>query len=261
MKISIKWLCCIVLLLGCAITLSACGSDDDESSDQASLENNLPEASRAFIGYWRTTSNYGNPIIFFTDGTGLMLTGDYEKDKGYSGYWTYDATTKVLATTMASWQFNVTLSNDNAWAGVTLNTGNAVAYERGDSLMYMKSIICESSWETDTIGCGISYTSYWQGHNPSGNEIYGTLITSSNTYICLSDGDFSAGKYTCKYTLTSYSYSYNKRTGKYTEKTRNAGEGTITIENPFTPSKMKLVFTGRYNATLGLKFTHSYIVE
>lgn len=103
--------------------------DDPVTPPSDEIEDNLSTEAKLFVGYW---SNSGGSREYCP---GLYLSADgicfaiYEKqdnkwDYDYTwythvdkGYWTYDNETKMFATSIG-WQFEVTLSNQWAWAGI-----------------------------------------------------------------------------------------------------------------------------------------------
>ncbi len=98
----------MLLALGATVSCGGNGSIDDEPEVELS-----PEEAK-LVGYWL---NHGSsaryPNLFLEEnGVCYVIVEDLIK----SGNWTYDETTKILATSVDSWQFNVTLLNDETWA-------------------------------------------------------------------------------------------------------------------------------------------------
>lgn len=105
-------------------------SDDDPVSPPSDdIEDNLPTEAKLFVGYWGNSGGsreYCPALYLSKDGICFAI---YEKmDNKWNwdytwythvdqGYWTYDSPTKIFATSIG-WQFNVTLSNEQAWAGI-----------------------------------------------------------------------------------------------------------------------------------------------
>ena len=85
------------------------------SGDEPELDLSPEEAM--FLGYWinnASSSSKYYPNIYMSKDGRCYISGE----RGYEeGYWSYDSETKVLATSVGTWQFNVTLSNEDAWAG------------------------------------------------------------------------------------------------------------------------------------------------
>lgn len=235
----------------------ACSSDDDDSTSVSeSPEDNLPEGAKAFVGYWDDASTTISAIdfIFFTDGTGEMWH-DYS-DALYNGYWTFDSNTSILATTMNSWQFQVTLSNDEAWTGVSLGSSTAKTFNRGSNVNMAKMLLRGTSWsEADTLTLTFPkkithYDAYLSGtilpKLPSSSSVsyYGYVLFSLSEDDNTDDYTF---KYSISYRYYRYKGTHNESTGYNTTK---AGSGTITIENPYTPSKTKITLTGFLEGTM-----------
>ncbi len=81
-----------------------------------------------------------------------------------SGYWTFNAGTNILSTIIGSWQWEVTLSNDESWAGISLGTGKALSYKK-DDIAYGLTYIENTTWEGNNktfsfSGWGYNYSNY-----------------------------------------------------------------------------------------------------
>lgn len=111
------------------------GNNDTPSDDNSvtppsdEIEDNLPTEAKLFVGYWVNSGSsreYCPDLYLSADGicyaTHESMDNKWDWDYTwykhvYRGYWAYDSSTKIFATTL-SWQFNVTLSNEWAWAGI-----------------------------------------------------------------------------------------------------------------------------------------------
>ena len=104
--------------------------ESDTGSPEENLpdgpEESLPEAVRNFVGLWCGEKQY--------DDTYLMLCADGTVHPGDDKeFWTYNPETAILATTSMQWQVN--LSNPEAWSGVKLGkNGRQASYHRADSV-------------------------------------------------------------------------------------------------------------------------------
>ena len=250
----------IFMILGItASCLLSCSSDNDgdiPTNDQNkpdSPEDNLPEESKVFVGYWsdQSTTTKAVDFLFFSDGTGRMYN-DYNSTM-VEGYWTFNANTAILATTMNNWQFQVTLSNNEAWSGLSLGSTTAKTYKRGEKRKMVELLLKRSSWETADLTLKI----------PEGNSEYmsgsilpelpnGGFNISYLGYLPLSlSEDDNTEDYTFKYDLyvEYYRHNSNPMEGKGHHSSK-LGSGTITIENPYSPSKTRIIFTGKLNGTM-----------
>ena len=231
-----------------ASCLLSCSSDDDggiatnEQNKPDSPEDNLPEESKVFVGYWddESTTTKAVDFLFFTDGTGRIY-GNYNNTIN-EGYWTFNANTAILATTMNNWQFQVTLSNNEAWSGVSLGTTTAKTYRRGANLDMARALIRESSWKADDLTLIVSGDS-----KPSGTVLPELIGSRRYKNITLLEDD-NTDDYTFKYEINGeYLTSYR---GEEYYRSYEAGTGTIAIENPYSPSKTRIVLTGFLNGTM-----------
>lgn len=156
-----------VLVVLASVSFISCGSDDDDNvtppqgadgttppkggEEVESPEDNLPDVARSFIGYWRNTQSLvsNRDFVFYADGTCdnyWTYGGGYEK----SGYWTFNEETNILATTIDTWQWNVTLSNSEAWAGILYGSEKSQSYNRDDAA-FVFACLNNTEWECDTL--------------------------------------------------------------------------------------------------------------
>lgn len=200
--------------------------------------------------------------MFFEDGICWMTPLSSSSSNKYShisGYWTYDNLTKILATTTNEWQWQVTLSNSEAWAGVSLGSSTVQTFEREkDSLDFFKMILWKSSWqESPDSTLNIHYyedlttsSDYIYTSNFSGFSIDQTINIGTARYLEVLE-DEKEDDYTFKYNLREYSYlnsggsSLSGHWIRYS--TKIIGSGKVTLNNPMNSTKSELVFTGAIN--------------
>lgn len=107
-------------------------SDDNENLETPpsdDIEDNLPSEAKLLVGYWSNSGSsreYCPNLYLSADGICFAIYQSMDNKWNYDytwythvdqGYWTYDNSTKIFATSIG-WQFNVTLSNEWAWAGI-----------------------------------------------------------------------------------------------------------------------------------------------
>ncbi len=242
---NLKLLSLIIAL--CSVSLISCGGDDnndepipENTTTEETSESNLPDEAKAFVGYWVGSSN--GTYCFFDDGTAFTHYENNSYDYKKFGYWTYDIDTKILATTFTqpykgnAIQWSITLSNENVWTGISVS-GTPVTYNKNVS-GYFYYMLSSSSW-TATDGSTISFDSYYNYGYYSGNliPINGTDINEGYYWGIPSTVEYSDGN-KIEYRL------YRKNTSSWGDKYNSAGSGTLTIVNPYSPKKCKLVLTG-----------------
>lgn len=253
------------LLVMMGVVLVSCGEGEELEQPPVetpeSPEDNLPEAARTFVGYWSNQGQKGGDFIFFGDGTCWMTAiGDCARSD--VGYWTYDTSTKILATTTGSWQWQVTLSNSEVWTGVSLGSETVQTFERNrNSLEYMYAMLNSSYWSESTdstlyIGQYTNVSSDSKNRYTSefsGFSLGGTLAVNGGKYIEIleneekSDYVFNYNIRECYY-LGYFGGSYSGYYSRY--RTSVVGRGTIRLENPTSPSLSKLILTGDIEKTL-----------
>ncbi|MCD8235053.1 MAG: hypothetical protein LUD00_00035 [Prevotellaceae bacterium] len=267
MKRNLDFMLLLVFLLLAGTGFVSCSSDDDESGTEIEHpEDNLPNEAKAFVGYWSTSENAPD-FVFFGDGVCWRLD-EYAKCQE-KGYWTYDATTKILATTTSGWQWQVTLSNRDSWAGLSLNKSKTMSYNKKTRMYdYLNMILEEAStWEEmsdSTICLGEKSLGWYANRHPSqqGRVWYftSTISTIRNLIRNLYSEDNCLGLYIMEedeneadnvlrykiYPCGSYRY-YGTYTYYYSNVPK--GEGTIELKNPTSSTNQILVFDGIIKGT------------
>ena len=182
----------------------SCGSDDDDEQVE-NPEDNLPDSSKSFVGYWRNSqANLVSScdFAFFADGT----CDRYKSYDGYlvdEGYWTFNDLSKVLATTVGEWQWEVTLSNSETWAGISLGSAKTQTFIRDDS-RYALAYLYSTKWICDSLA--ISFGGANMGQESIsfvGDEFH----TSSNLRMWISDASVSNSTITANYAIKESYYT------------------------------------------------------
>lgn len=249
-----------LLIMSLSICIIACSSDNDDETTNPPTEiseapeDNLPEEVKAFLGYWVNQGNKGGDFIFWSDGTCWQLPGSYDISYHQEGYWTYDTTTKILATTTGQWQWQITLSNSEAWAGFSLGSSKTTyTFKRGDNLSFMKALLSGSSWEESADSTMTLSQYYYKDYNYyfySGSlHFINKPLVYKNSYtngrvLCIEE-DKNTNDYVFNYILGELGHTYSGD-----DVLRRISSGSVTLKNPYNLKKQRLEFTGPVNKTL-----------
>lgn len=206
-----KLLFAMLAFATCSICAVSCAekADDEGSSGgnhqnpSESPEDNLPEEARMLVGYWDIT-NYGSSRDFFLSADGRCV---FNSENDYFYYWTYDTETKILATTYPGYQYQVTLSNEQAWAGILLNNNKPFSFERYAGANF---------WQLPEL---------WI--NEDGESLHIGRFYSNSFHIDRIDSE-------------DFTYNYTYYEGKYERKS------IIRLINPHDLSKMYIEATGDF---------------
>lgn len=269
----------------------SCGDDDENvtpapnnGEEVAKPEDNLPEKTRAFVGYWRnsqTDSEACCDFLFLPDGKCLR----YRTSDGSfidEGYWTFDENTNILATTVGGWQWQVTLSNSATWAGFSIASSTTQSYNRDDA-RYALYFIQNTNWvcgEEYQIKLGTVFMSgiyesvndkkYWATKNVAisfGSNEFPTSLTGRSNYLSegiymeLKNVTFTGSTFTADYKIYDkhrWCGLYNQTTDKtyYYSKYISGSysvwyycytpftSGTITVKNYYTKNNATLTLSG-----------------
>ena len=193
--------------------LVSCNQPDDTYN-----EGNLPNAARAFVGCWSSNdyNSSSRDFVFFPDGT-CWLSNSSE------GYWTYNESTMILATTIDGYQWHVTLSNSEVWTGIDVNKGTVKTFKKSAE-KYRSLLFSKYSWNSS------------KGEINLTPHQYGFTITfSSNNY----KNSFNTKEIKDDFTYVGSIYT-----------PYGGVQQEITIENPYDLSKVSIKLSGKVNATL-----------
>jgi hypothetical protein len=236
------------------------GGSEEDPTEENTVDDNLPTEANMFVGYWINQTYKGGDFIFFSDGICYMYP--FNSDGREDGYWNFDSSTKILATTTSNWQWQVTLSNSDAWAGVSLGSGSAQTFKKSeDKMALFKKLLEKTTWKESTdsilsIGTQGSIASGYNLHDgysyKYGWYIGGTLdFLTSYVLMRISEDDneddniilyelYRAGESKSRYVNKQYHDYYVME---------DLGSGTIEFLNPTNLSKSALRFTGYIDKT------------
>jgi hypothetical protein len=251
----IKKLSIVCVALLSALCIFSCSSGDDDDKEVSSGIN-LSEETEPFVGYWKIyQASKGGDFIFFRDGTCWMYPLNASNEDSHDdGYWDFDSETKILATTTNSWQWQVTLSNQFAWAGISLGNSTIQTFKKDTVVAdYAQKLLAFSNWEeaTDSILKLYAYETFYSNSNTHYSVYYlgYSKIAVGKTYIefTLLDGNLTSA-----FTFTYKIYNIQKNSNRYNNyyTVTKVGEGTARLTNPDSPTKSKLKLEGTISKTL-----------
>lgn len=228
----------MTMLITTNMMFVSCSQPDDGNDEEVeNPEDNLPDAARAFVGYWVSDSYASGTrvIVFNPDGT-CWTTDPFEKN-----YWTYNESTMILATTIKEYQWLITLSNSEVWTGIDVDYNKARTFHKASDISYISYVIrkCWNRWWRDVediYGLNFSFGS---------DEI---LIYSEN-HINIGAGwaskelRFVIEEYK-DFVFTGYIWGY----ASYSESAKLPQ--TISIKNPYDPAEISIEMNGHLNVTL-----------
>ncbi|MDD6140295.1 MAG: hypothetical protein PUB61_02700 [Bacteroidales bacterium] len=112
----------LLLAFGICSTLYACSEDKEDEP----IETGTSDAEAAkFIGTWYSSDSKGGYWTFNADGT-CTHTVTSNMNILY-GQWSYAAESKVLTTTILSWNWMIIAVSENSWTGTHLG-GNRTTF-------------------------------------------------------------------------------------------------------------------------------------
>lgn len=116
----------LLLALGVSTAICSCSKNNEDDPIESGTSN---IEAKKFIGSWvsHSLANGGGGIwTFNADGT-----CSYSRNFDYTGEWRYVPESKVLTTTILSWNWEIISISDDIWTGKALSGDkNTYTYER-----------------------------------------------------------------------------------------------------------------------------------
>lgn len=228
-----------VAVFGCLCLVGCSDGDDGDGpdTDDQTPENNLPEASRKFLGAWKGYPDKGKmlDIVFLADGTVKCRRAALNVS---AGSWTFNPETDILATTVDK-QWTVTLSNESSWAGISIESvSHSYSFLRDESANAIYLLLANTEWSDGDRELAV--------REPGGSLVFsypgtGNTINRYITFELTEEGDDLSDSF--------FDYELKVDCNDW----RSAGGGKLTIADPYTPSKTKITLTGTVEGTFSLK--------
>lgn len=241
-------LCLALFIFVCMGGLISCNNNDNnvfEPDEEESEEPVVDDELAPFVGYWEPNYSdlYGD-LFLYDDGT-CRATHPVDGSYVYLGEWTFDAKTNFFSNSATNKTFLLTLHNENTIIGVDISNEKTVTYKKETIDGYELTPLVYGDWKNadgQLLSCN------------QNNAIRGDRVPElpQNTSAFKYD---EVNIYFTAQDKNTYSYDYEIRWKgkKYYGSPDNKWydvyfdtkyKGKLTIENPYSPSKCKLIFTG-----------------
>lgn len=154
------------LFMFCCITMMSCSNDEDKEIIGGDTGTELSEAAQNFVGLWEYTFTINRPgyFLFLSNGRGRVepySSGIVAGQDDMNGYWTYDSEERILSTTL-NYQFNITLSTSDAWAGYRIDSGSECKANKLDNPRKYLSMYWEMvEWDDESMNLPSSLSCYF----------------------------------------------------------------------------------------------------
>lgn len=233
-----------------SVSILSCSSDGDRDFDD-NKEEEKPTVSDEllpFTGYWvSNNSDYWN-FLLFDDGT-CVSRSNVDGNVLKRGQWTFDEKTQYLSNTAINKTFLLTSHDETLIIAIDISNNKTVSFTKKTKDREILYLIMPGNWKsTDgaTLNVGVGSTSLEGSKVPELPEST-DKIRYKGKYILwwLSDNDIYT--YLIRWNIQKwYGYPDNKW---YENNIDSDYEGNVTIENPYSPSKCKIILTGVLEGT------------
>lgn len=228
----------ISLAVAMSVGFVSCKGDDGDGNDVGD-ENKVSGVAEKFIGVW-DSNHHGDNYIFLPDGSCLDY-GHFFLEKKLSE-WTYDESTKQLATTLSGNSWTVSMITNEAWTGISLKDGKSVTYTR-DNESFLTAIlyIMDRGW-TEEMSLDLQPNYY-------ATYIYDmrtySLVSATNDNIKITKDNIIASNVTLKAYV-----SKSNTVSVYGDEKKDVFTGNVTISN-YGKKNAKMTMDGTIIATGG----------
>lgn len=217
-------------------SLNSCGGDDDRKPEEEKTTNggsetpeeNLPEESKKFIGYWVNSAKTTDYYFFREDGYFCHIPVDVCR----RGKWTYKQ--PELTTSRENCQWNIISSDKNSWRGIRYNTNVTETFHRATNFEYQRYLGAFEKWidENGTI---------YQSKQDIYYNVFRVLFAEYYQHNSTFDGVYEDDN------KDDFVFTYKILKEQFGE---TIGSGTLTIINPYHPTECQIIFTGSIEKTL-----------
>lgn len=230
-----------LLSISLAVAMSfgfvSCKGDDDDGNDPDD-EKVVSGVAEKFIGVWRA-NGYGDGFIFLPNGLCEEYHDFFSSGPGrFLSEWTYDESTKQLATTLDGNGWTVSMITNEAWTGISLKGGKSVTYERANNYFFTAFLyMMDDSW-TGEMSLDLQ-----PNYHASYIHYYFTpLVSATNDNIKITKDNIIASNVT----LQAFVYEGSSFNGK----SKDVFTGNFTISN-YGKKNAKMTMDGTIIATGG----------
>lgn len=224
----------ISLAVAMSVGFVSCKGDDGD-------EKVVSGVAEKFIGVWRA-NGYGDEFFFLPNGLCEEYHDFFSSGPGrFLSEWTYDESTKQLATTLDGNSWTVSMITNEAWTGISLKGGKSVTYERDNNYFLTAFLdMMDDSW-TGEMSLDLQ-----PNYHASYIHYYFTpLVSATNDNIKITKDNIIASNVT----LQAYVFN-NESITPIGGETKNVFKGNVTISN-YGKKNAKLTIDGTVIATGG----------
>ena len=237
-----------LLSISLAVAMSfgfvSCKGDDDDGNDPGD-EKVVSGVAEKFIGVWRA-NGYGDGFFFLPNGLCEEYHDFFSSGPGrFLSEWTYDESTKQLATTLSGNSWTVSMITNEAWTGISLKDGKSVTYKRDNNYFLTAFLdMMDDSW-TGEMSLDLQ-PNYSATYIVNGYMVaYTPLVSATNDNIKITKDNIIASNVT----LQAYVFNNESIMQKGGE-TKDVFTGNVTISN-YGKKNAKMTMDGTIIATGG----------
>ena len=241
-----------IFLMG--ILMFSCGdSEDDGNGGNGTNQGEIvDEELMPLVGYWESNNNNARDFLFYDDGT-CFSPHPSDANQRSAGKWVYDPETRYLSNTATNQTFMVTMYDETSLLGVNIANQETVAFTKNNACQdAFRLIMTDGKWRSTENKDSLSIAYYGMSISnklPEMPEDSGTRIYEYTEVALSADAETETFSYQIWWWGSERMYMGMGEWEWHDSYWETKYKGSITLKDPFSPSKCRATLTGILEGT------------
>lgn len=243
-----------IFLMG--ILMFSCGDSEDDGNGNGGNGTNqgeiVDEELMPLVGYWDSSNNNARDFLFYDDGT-CFSPHPSDANQRSAGKWVYDPETRYLSNTATNQTFMVTMYDETSLLGVNIANQETVAFTKNNACQdAFRLIMTDGKWRSTENKDSLSIAYYGMSISnklPEMPEDSGTRIYEYTEVALSADAETETFSYQIWWWGSERMYMGMGEWEWHDSYWETKYKGSITLKDPFSPSKCRATLTGILEGT------------
>lgn len=241
-----------IFLMG--ILMFSCGdSEDDGNGGNGTNQGEIvDEELMPLVGYWESSNNNARDFLFYDDGT-CFSPHPSDANQRSAGKWVYDPETRYLSNTATNQTFMVTMYDETSLLGVNIANQATVSFTKNNTCQdAFWLIMTDGKWRSteNKDSLSIAYSGTAIGNKlPEMPEDTPSKIYYNANILFSTDVEEGIHSYQIRWKGSEYIYLGMSEWDWHDTYFDTKYKGSITLKDPFSPSKCRATLTGILEGT------------
>lgn len=243
-----------IFLMG--ILMFSCGDSEDDGNGNGGNGTNqgeiVDEELMPLVGYWESNNNNARDFLFYDDGT-CFSPHPSDANQRSAGKWVYDPETRYLSNTATNQTFMVTMYDETSLLGVNIANQETVAFTKNNACQdAFRLIMTDGKWRSTENKDSLSIAYYGMSISnklPEMPEDSGTRIYEYTEVALSADAETETFSYQIWWWGSERMYMGMGEWEWHDSYWETKYKGSITLKDPFSPSKCRATLTGILEGT------------